>query len=99
MILYQGLTNLSLSSYVGGKCKIETKEMVQGIVGQSGHLKKVLISKGFNVGSMHSYNTVYKISDAVKGYILQYKFTKQDVSFLEGNNITSLIVDSVNILS
>ena len=67
--------------------------MVQGIVQQSGHLKK------FNVGSMHSFNTVYKISDAIKSYLLQYKFTKQDVTFLEGHNITSLIVDSVKILS
>ena len=47
---------------------------------------------------MHSFNTVYQISDAVKS-LIQYKFTKQDVTFLEGNNITSLIVDSVKILS
>ena len=42
---------------------------------------------------------IYDISDAVKSYLIQYKFTKQDVTFLEGNNITSLIVDSVKILS
>ena len=84
MILYQGLTNLSLSSYVGGKCKIETKQIVQGILGQ-----RVLISKGFNVGSMHSFNTVYKISVAVKSYLLQYKFTKQDIRFADSVKILS----------
>ena len=39
--------------YVGDKCKIGTKEMVQGIVEQSVRLKKgVLIFKGFDVGSI-----------------------------------------------
>ena len=83
--------------YVGGKCKIGTKEMVQGIVEQSVRLKKgVLIFKGFDVGSILF---IYQISEAVKNYLLQYKFTEQDVRFLEGNNITSLIVDGVRIMS
>ena len=83
--------------YVGGKCKIGTKEMVQGVVEQSVRLKKgVLIFKGFDVGSILF---IYQISEAVKNYLLQYKFTEQDVRFLEGNNITSLIVDDVRIMS
>ena len=83
--------------YVGGKCKIETKEMVQGIVEQSVHLKKgVLIFKGVDVGSILF---IYQISEAVKNYLLQYKFTEEDVTFLEGNNIASLIVDGVRITS
>ena len=83
--------------YVGGKCKIETKEMVQGIVEQSVHLKKgVLIFKGVDVGSILF---IYQISDAVKNYLLEYKFTEEDVKFLKGNNITSLTVDGVRIMS
>ena len=83
--------------YVGGKCKIETKEMVQGIVEQCVRLKKgVLIFKGVDVGSILF---IYQISEAVKNYLLQYKFTEEDVTFLEGNNITSLIVDGVRIMS
>ena len=83
--------------YVGGKCTIETKEMVQSIVEQSVHLKKgVLVFKGFDVGSILF---IYQISEAVKNYLLQYKFTKPDVRFLEGNNITCLIVDGVTIMS
>ena len=83
--------------YVGGKCKIETKEMVQGIVEQSVRLKKgVLIFKGVDVGSILF---IYQISEAVKNYLLQYKFTEEDVTFLEGNNITSLIVDGVRLMS
>ena len=83
--------------YVGGKCTIETKEMVQGIVEQSVRLQKgVLIFKGFDVGSILF---IYQISEVVKNYLLQYKFTEQDVKFLEGNNITSLIVDGVRIVS
>ena len=39
--------------YVGGKCKMGTKEMVQSIVEQSVNLRKgVLIFKGFDVGSI-----------------------------------------------
>ena len=83
--------------YVGGKCKIGTKEMVQGIVEQSVHLKKgTLIFKGFDVGSILF---IYQISEAVKNYLLQYHFTEQDFRFLEGNNITSLIVDGVRIMN
>ena len=83
--------------YVGGKCTIETKEMVQGIVEQSVRLKKgALIFKGFDVGSILF---IYQISKAVKNYLFHYKFTEQDVKFLEGNNITSLIVDGVRIMS
>ena len=83
--------------YVGGKCKIETKEMVQGIVEQCVRLKKgVLIFKGVDVGSILF---IYQISEAVKNYLLQYKFTEEDVTFLEGNNVTSLIVDGVRIMS
>ena len=83
--------------YIGGKCTIETKEMVQGIVEQSVRLKKgVLIFKGFDLGSILF---IYQISEAVKNYLLQYKFTEEDVRFLEGNNIRSLIVDDVRIMS
>ena len=83
--------------YVGGKCKMGTKEMVQSIVEQSVRLRKgVLIFKGFDAGSILF---IYQISEAVKNYLLQYKFTEQDVTFLEGNNITSLIVDGVRIMS
>ena len=83
--------------YVGSKCTIETKEMVQGIVEESVRLRKgSLIFKGIDVGSILF---IYQISGAIKNYLLQYKFTEQDVRFLEGNNITSLIVDGVRIMS
>ena len=83
--------------YVGGKCTIGTKEMVQGIVEQSVRLKKgVLIFKGFDVGSILF---IYQISETVKNYLLRYKLTEQDIKFLERNNITSLIVDGVRIMS
>ena len=83
--------------YVGGKCTIETKEMVQGIVEQSVRLRKgSLIFKGIDVGSILF---IYQTSEVVKNYLLQYKFTEEDVRFLEGNNITSLVVDDVRIMS
>ena len=83
--------------YVGGKCKIGTKEIVQGIVEQSVRLKKEFSSlKDLTLGVFFSYN---QISGAVKNYLIQYKLTEQDVRFLEANNITSLIVDDVSIMS
>ena len=82
--------------YVGGKCTMATKEMVQGVVEQSVRLKKgVLIFRGFDVGSILF---IYQISERVKSYLLQHKFTAQDLAFLEGNNITSLKVDGVEIM-
>ena len=82
--------------YVGKTCKLGTKEMVQRIIEQSVHLdKRALIFKGFDVGSILF---IYQISEAVKNYLLQYKFTEQDVRFLKGNNIITLIVDGVKIL-
>ena len=83
--------------YVGGKCKKGTKEMVQSIVEQTVRLKKGnLIFKGFDVASILF---IFQISEAVKDYLLQYKFTEQDIRFLEGNNIISLTVDRVRIMS
>ena len=34
----------------------------------------------------------------MKKYLLDYRFTKQDLTFLEGNNITNLIVDGTEIM-
>ena len=83
--------------YVGGKCTIKTKEMVQSIVEQSVHLRKgVLIFKGVDVASILF---IYQISKTVKNYLIQYKFTIKDIAFLEGNNIASLIVDGIMIMS
>ena len=83
--------------YVGGKCTIETKEIVQGIVEQSVRLNKgVLIFKGVDSGSILF---IYQISEAVKDYLLEYKFTEEEIVFLEGNKIASLMVDGVVIMS
>ena len=83
--------------YVGGKCTIETKEMVQGIVEQTVRLNKgVLIFKGIDAGSILF---IYQISEAAKHYLLEYKFTEEDVVFLEGNKIISLIVDGFAIMT
>ena len=83
--------------YVGGKCTIETKEMVQGIVEQSVRLNKgVLIFRGVGAGSILF---IYQISEAVKNYLLEFKFTEGDIVFLGGNKIRSLLVDGVRIMS
>ena len=82
--------------YVGGKCTIETKEMVQGIVEQSVRLNKgVLIFKGIDAGSVLF---IYQISETVKDYLRAYKFFEEDITFLEENKIASLIVDNFIIM-
>ena len=54
--------------YVGGKCIIETKEMVQGIVEKCVRLRKgTFIFKGVHVGSILF---IYQISEAVRNYLL-----------------------------
>ena len=83
--------------YVGGKCTIETKEMVQGIVEQSVRFNKgVLIFKGIDSGSILF---IYQISEAVKDYLLDYKFAEEDIAFLKVNKIRSLIVNGVKIMN
>ena len=82
--------------YVGGKCEIGTKEMVEGIVEQSVRLQKgELVFKGFDVGSILF---VYQISVVVKHYLLQYNFTGSDFMFLKENRIASLTVDDTIII-
>lgn len=82
--------------YVGSKCKMGTKEMIQSIVEQSVRLRKgSLIFRGFDLGSLL---LVYQISEVVKNYLLQYKFTEQDLAFLDGNNITDLMVDGNSVI-
>ena len=82
--------------YSGGKCTRGTKDMIQDIVEQSVRLRKgVLIFKGFDIGSVL---LIYQISEVVRNYLLQFRLTKQNLLFLEGNNITGLIVDGVEII-
>ena len=82
--------------YVGSKCKMGTKEMIQSIVEQSVRLRKgSLIFRGFDLGSLL---LVYQILEVVKNYLLQYKFTEQDLAFLDGNNITDFIVDGISVI-
>ena len=83
--------------YVGGKCTIETKEMVQGIVQQCVRVRKgVLIFKGLDTGSILF---IYQISEVVKNYLLQYKFSKQNITFLYTNNIRRLTICVADISS
>ena len=83
--------------YVGGKCTIETKEMVQNIVEQSVRFTKgVLIFKGIDPKCILF---IYQVSKAAKDYLLEYNFTDEDIAFLNENKITSLIVDGVMIMS
>ena len=83
--------------YVGKKCQVGTKEMVEGIVEQSVRLKKgTLIFKGIKQGIILF---MYQISGVVKNYLLLYKFTLRDLTFLQENRIASLTVDGVIIMN
>ena len=82
--------------YMGGRCTLGTKEMIQSIVEQSVRVRKgVLIFRGFDIGS---FLLIYQISEVVKGYLLEYRFAEQDIMFLKENNITNLIVDDIGIM-
>ena len=89
-------TCIFVIEYIGGKCTMDTKEMIENIVLQSFRLKHGTIQfKGVVAGSILF---IYQISEAVKKYLLDYKFTEQDLAFLEGNKILSLEVDDINIM-
>ena len=85
-------THKLVIKYVGGKCTLKTKEMVQNIIYQSFHLKKgSIIFKGVQEGCVEF---VYEISPIVKSYLLQYPLTTKDTELLFENQINHLIIDN-----
>ena len=84
-------THKLVVKYVGGKCTLKTKEIVQNIIYESFHLKKVsIIFKGVQEGCIAF---VYQISPTVKSYLLQYPLTTKDIELLFENQIKYFIVD------
>ena len=76
--------------YVGGKCTIKTKQLVQNIICERFHLNKgSIFFRGVQVGSV---NFVYQISSAVKAHIQQFPITAEKV-FPEKEKIKCLIID------
>ena len=76
--------------YIGGKCTMKTKEMVQNIVYERFRLKKgSIFFKGVQEGCV---TFVYQISPAVKAHLQQYPITTEKV-FSEKDKIKCLMID------
>ena len=85
-------THKLVIKYVGDKCTLKIKEMVQNIIYECFHLKKgSIIFKGVQEGSVEF---VYEISPTVKSYLLQYPLTTKDTELLFENQINRLIIDN-----
>ena len=83
-------THKLVIKYVGGKCTMKTKGLVQNIVCERFNLRKGSIF--FKGVQMSSVAFVYQISPAVKGYLQQYPITAEKV-FSEEDQIKCLIID------
>ena len=82
-------THKLVIKYVGGKCTIKTKELVQNIVCEHFHLKKgSIFFKGVQEGCVAF---VYQISPAVKAHLLKHPIRVETV--FSDNNIKCLIID------
>ena len=77
--------------YVGGKCTLKIKEMVQKIIYDCFRLiKGSIIFKGVQEGCV---SFVYQISPTVKSYLLQYPLTAMNIALLSEYQIKSFIID------
>ena len=85
-------THKLVIKYLGKKCTLETKEMVQDIICEHFDLRKgSIIFKGLQEGCIAF---VYQISPAVKSYLLQYPLTANDIAVLYEHQIKCLIIDN-----
>jgi len=85
-----GTHKLSIK-YVGDKCTLKIKEMVQNIVCKCLKLKKgSIIFRGVEEGCVAF---VYQISPAVKSYLLQYPLTADHVALFRKYQIKCFIID------
>ena len=84
-------THKLVIKYVGGKCTLKTKEMVQDIICRSFHLEQgSIIFKGVQEGCV---SFVYQISPAVKSYLLQYPLTTKNITLMSEYQVKSFIID------
>ena len=84
-------THKLVIKYVGGKCTLKTKEIVQNIIYECFQLKKgSIIFKGVQEGCVAF---VYQISPTVKSYLLHYPLTTKDIELLFENQINFSIID------
>ena len=83
-------THKLVIKYVGGKCTLKTKEMVQDIIYGCFHLEKgSIIFKGVQEGCV---SFVYQISPAIS-YLLQYPLTAKNIALMSECQIKSFIID------
>ena len=84
-------THKLVIKYVGDKCTLKTKEIVQNIIYECFRLTRgSIIFKGVTEGCVAF---VYQISPTVKSYLLQYPLTTKDTELLFENQINCVIVD------
>ena len=85
-------THKLVIKYLGKKCTLKTKEMIQNIICERFRLMKgSIIFKGVQEGCIAF---VYQISPAVKSYFLQYPLTANDIAMLYEHQIKCFIIDN-----
>ena len=88
---FMSRTHKLVIKYVGGKCTLKTKEMVQDIICGCFRLEKgSIIFKGVQEGCV---SFVYQISPTVKSYLLQCPLTAKNIALMSEYQIKSFIID------
>lgn len=81
--------------YVGGRCTLETKTIIQNVIREHFHLQKgTIVFKGIEIACIA---LVYQISEAVKLYLLQYQLNDQDLATFSAHSISCFIIDGKKI--
>ncbi|XP_065901883.1 uncharacterized protein [Dysidea avara] len=89
-------THKLIIKYIGGTCTLQSKKLIQNVVYECFHLKKVsLIFRGAEEGCIAF---VFQISSAVKSYLLQYKVSTEDVAVLSKHKITHILIDKEELI-
>ena len=79
--------------YIGDKCTMETKTVVENVIREHFHLQKgTIIFKGIKTASII---LVYQISADVRSYLLKYHLDDQDLAALAAHKITYVIIDGI----
>ena len=83
-------THKLIIKYVGNKCTLKIKEIVQNIICECFHLKKgSIIFKGVQEGCVAF---VYHISPSVKSYLLHYSLATNDIILLLQHQIIYVLL-------
>ena len=89
-------THKLIIKFTGGKCTLKNKAIIQEVLNECFHLKKVsIIFRGAMEGCVAF---VFQISNVVKSYLQQYRATIEEVDTLAKHSISQILIDNEKLM-